>query len=189
MSNDRAHRKHDIHDRYDQWLADGARCTTKTQLAINQARAVDLLTEAMGRLRAARRSLLEATNSWAEGPCPGFTCNEATGVYEALLALLADNEEADGFMAAHAATDDDPADIHVVDDSVDGVGWFERDPWTHELEPEDVPCSTCSRTDLDLHVNGQCPECNPDGTTDGMPLFEVVSILTYDGDTDSLDPF
>lgn len=51
-----------------------------------------------------------ACDSWAMGPCPGFTCTEAEQIVD-LLRVVAGDTEADHLLSSHAATDDE-GDAH-----------------------------------------------------------------------------
>jgi hypothetical protein len=159
-----------IFDRYDNWLADRDRLVPGAKYSrakgIIDARAIDILTEAMGRLSAANRALTSAAVWWAEGPCPGLTCNEADCVHLALRHLGATDEVINGFMTSHAYTDDDPADTHMVDGSVDGCGWADRDPFVFELDDNAAD---------DLIADAAV-----------VPLFEIVGLRYYDPETGTL---
>jgi hypothetical protein len=43
------------------------------------------------------------------------------------------------------------------------VGCYADTAEVEEEEAGNVPCAKCGRTDLPLHINGQCAECGPGG--------------------------
>ena len=117
-------------DRYENWCAEKER-TPSNRTNLHQVlnfRAVDLLTEAMGRLNRARLALGEFIDSAAWGydsPPSSMTCNEAELFLAAAEAIGVSDEKCNKFMAYHADKDDsDEDDEHFTTD--DDKGWGRR---------------------------------------------------------------
>jgi ribosomal protein L37E len=59
----------------------------------------------------------------------------------------------------------------------------------NETEPENVPCNKCGRSDLPLHVNGQCAECGPSAVPESHEVrsWEHMRLQWAQGELDETD--